>query len=85
VTAIRRETDPVSQLLIERWRFAECALDGRVLREEFEELRLRWTYRQEFRNLLELSGFEPVAEYSDYAKSAPAYGREQIWVARRAR
>jgi hypothetical protein len=28
------------------------------------------------------AGFDPVAEYSDYARSAPAYGKEQIWVAR---
>ena len=36
------------------------------------------------RHLLVRAGFEPVAEYSDYAGSPPAYAREQIWVARRA-
>jgi hypothetical protein len=39
--------------------------------------------RQETAYLLELSGFEIVAEYSDYNRSPPAYGKEQIWIARR--
>jgi hypothetical protein len=34
------------------------------------------------RYLLELCGFEVEAEYSDYAGSPPAYGREQVYVAR---
>ena len=83
VTAVERHTDPVAQRLRERWRFSELDPKGRVVREEFEELKLRWTYRHEMRHLLELGGFEPIAEYSDYAGSPPAYGREQIWVARR--
>lgn len=83
VTVAERHTDPVAQRLRERWRFAEVDVDGRIVREEFEELTLRWTYRHEMRHLLELGGFEPIAEYSDYAGSPPAYGREQIWVARR--
>ena len=41
------------------------------------------TYRHELRHLLELSGFEPIAEYSDYAESPPAYGGEIVVVARR--
>ncbi len=36
------------------------------------------------RYLLELCGFEILAEYSDFSMSPPAYGREQVWVARRA-
>jgi SAM-dependent methyltransferase len=83
VTAAERHTDPVAQRLRERWRFSELDPQGRVVREEFEELKLRWTYRHEMRHLLELAGFEPIAEYGDYAGSPPAYGREQIWVARR--
>jgi len=83
VTVIERRTDPISQRLEERWRFAELDATGMVAREEDEDLTLRWTYRHEMRHLLERSGFDPLAEYSDYAKSPPAYGREQIWVARR--
>ena len=54
------------------------------MRDEEEDLTLHWTYRYELRHLLELEGFEPLSEASDYAGSPPAYGREQIWVARKA-
>jgi hypothetical protein len=79
-----RVNDPVRQVFRQRWRFKELGEDGTVVREEQEELSLRWTYRWEMRHLLELSGFEPVAEYGDYAASPPAYGGEQIWLARKA-
>jgi len=35
-------------------------------------------------HLLELSGFAVEAEFSDFLGGAPAYGKEQLWVARRA-
>ncbi len=66
-----------------RFRFTETDADDRVIQEEDEELMLRWTYRYELWHLLELAGFEPVAEYSDYAGAAPTYGNEIIAVARR--
>ncbi len=44
---------------------------------------MSWIYRREMRYLFELTGFEVLAEYSDFAKSPPAYGKEQIWVARK--
>ena len=66
VTAVERHTDPIAQILTEQWRFAELDHDGQVLREELENLALRWTYRYEMAHLLELCGFEPLAEYSDY-------------------
>lgn len=77
-----RSNDPLSQVFEETWRFTELGPDGPVRVEE-EVLRMRWTYRYEMRYLLELSGFEVVSEYSDYKKSPPAYGKEQIWVARK--
>jgi SAM-dependent methyltransferase len=78
-----RHNDPLRQVLVERWRFTETGRDGTIVREEDEELSLRWTYRAEMGHLLELEGFEVVAEYSDYSGAGPAYGGEQIWVARR--
>jgi len=78
-----RTADAVAQVFEEFWRFAECAPDGTVLREEEEVLRMRWTYRHELRHLLELAGFEFVAEYSDYLKSPPEYGKEIIVLARK--
>ncbi|HEU4630625.1 MAG TPA: class I SAM-dependent methyltransferase [Gemmatimonadaceae bacterium] len=78
-----RVNDPVHQLLRERWHFTETGPAGEVLPEEMEELVLRWSYRYEMRHLLELCGFALEAEYSDFTGAPPAYGREQIWVARR--
>lgn len=83
VEVIDRTNDPVNQVFEEHWRFTEGSRDGNILRREVESLRMRWTYRNEMRYLLELAGFEVLAEYSDYFKSPPAYGKEQIWVARK--
>jgi hypothetical protein len=77
-----RKNDPLRQVFEETWRFTERG-PKKVLRREKEVLRMRWTYRHELRHLLELSGLEVVAEYSDYSKSPPAYGKEQVWVARK--
>jgi SAM-dependent methyltransferase len=82
-SVLSRSNDPVAQRFTQQWRFAEESPDGTLVREELEELTLRWTYRYEMRHLLELSGFEPIAEYSDYGGTPPAYGAEQIWLARR--
>jgi hypothetical protein len=78
--ATNRVNDPIRQQLSEDWVFTELAPDGAVLREETERLRMRWTHRQEARYLWKLTGYEIVAEYSDFQRSTPAYGREQIWV-----
>jgi SAM-dependent methyltransferase len=83
VDVLDRTNDPLRQVLRETWRFAELDRDGRVIREETEALVLRWTYRYEMRYLLELVGFEAIEEWSDFHRSPPAYGREQVWVARR--
>ncbi|MGI8703044.1 MAG: class I SAM-dependent methyltransferase [Candidatus Limnocylindrales bacterium] len=83
VHVIRRRNDPLRQVFEEEWEFTERGPDGAVLRRENETLAMRWTYRYEMRYLLELSGFEVVGEYSDFQGARPAYGREQVWVARR--
>ena len=82
VEALERKNDPLTQTFIERHRFRELAPNGRIVREEFETLSMRWIYRYEMRYLLELSGFDVEAEYSDFNGALPAYGREQIWLAR---
>jgi hypothetical protein len=81
IEAMDRTNDVVAQVFEETWRFTEQASDGTVLRQEEEVLRMRWTYRYEMRYLLEMAGFDVVAEYSDYHKSPPDYGKEQIWLA----
>jgi SAM-dependent methyltransferase len=82
VNVLSRHNDHVNQRLSERWRFTEVDSDGKTLREEEEIIELRWIYRYEMRYLLELCGYEVEEELSDYRGSGPAYGREQIWVAR---
>lgn len=78
-----RQIDPVRQVFAETWQFTETDTDGGVLRTEAERITLRWIYRYEAMHLLHLAGFDIVAEYSDFDRSPPAYGHEQIWVARR--
>ncbi len=82
IETTNRQLDPVAQIFTEIWRFSEIDADGRVVREESEKLSLRWLYRYETMHLLEACGFEVVAEYSDFDRSPPAYGNEQLWVAR---
>jgi SAM-dependent methyltransferase len=75
--------DPLRQVLTERWRLREIDASGTVRREEEEVLQMRWLYRWEVHYLLECCGFRVEAEYADFEKSPPAYGGDQIWVARR--
>jgi len=84
VTVLDRVNDQVRQRFTEHWEFAELDELGHAIRTDVEALTLRWTFRHEMLHLLVRAGFEPAAEYSDYAGSPPAYGKEQIWVARRA-
>ena len=78
-----RVNDPLRQVFHETWRHTELDADGLPIRSEEEALTLRWTYRWEMRHLLELCGYEVVAEYWDFRGSPPAYAREQVWVVTR--
>lgn len=83
VDVLFRENDTLAQIGREVWRFSEIDSSGTVVNSEEEQLELRWTYRNEMRHLLKLSGFSDAVEYSDFARTSPAYGAEQVWVARR--
>jgi hypothetical protein len=83
VTMERQEFDPVRQVFRDRWTFRERDPSGGVIREEAEDLTLRWSFRWEMRHLFDLCGLEVEAEYSDFRDSPPEYGREQVWVLRR--
>jgi SAM-dependent methyltransferase len=83
LNVLDRVTDPVRQQFTEHWEFAELDELGHAIRTDIEALTLRWTFRHEMHHLLVRAGLEPVAEYSDYAGSPPAYAAEQVWVARR--
>ena len=56
--------------------------EGAVVATEETSWALRWTLRQEMAWLLELCDFEPVEQCSDFHGAAPAYGKEQLWIAR---
>jgi hypothetical protein len=84
IDQLERRNDHVQQRLVERWRFSETTDDGRIVRDEEETLELRWIYRYEMRYLFELAGFAVENEWSDFQCSPPAYGREQIWMVRKA-
>ncbi len=83
VEVVHRKNDPVNQVLTESHRFTEIGRWGKTVRQEERILQLRWTYRHEMRYLLELAGFDVLAEHSDFQGSPPAYGAEQVWIARR--
>jgi SAM-dependent methyltransferase len=83
VFSLGRTNDPVHQRLTDRTRYIEVDAADVALREEVLSLTLRWTYRFELRNLLELAGLTFLSEISDYAGAPPAYGKEIIITAER--
>lgn len=83
VTVPERTNDHVRQLITERWVFQETAGDGTVVRIDEELLQVRWVFRNEMRYLFELCNFLVEEELSDFFGAPPAYGKEQIWTARR--
>lgn len=80
---LARETDPPRQLFTETIRIDALDSDNRVIESEETAWSLRWSYQQEMHYLLELVGFTVEALYSDFIGSPPAYGLEQVWIARR--
>ncbi len=80
----RMSTNPLRQVIEERFIFIERDADGTEIRRETDRLALRWTYRQEMRHLVELCGLVVEAEYGDFKGAPPTYGREQVWVLRAA-
>jgi SAM-dependent methyltransferase len=83
-TIVARANDPLRQLINERVRLEVIDGDGRIVVTEETSWSLRWTLRQEMAYLLELCALAPVEQLSGFDGAAPAYGREQIWVARAA-
>lgn len=82
-TCLSRMADPFRQVTGEQIRIEELDANGGVLAAQETSWMLRWSTRQEMAYLLELCGFEVVAQYADFAKTPPAYAGEQVWVARR--
>lgn len=85
VEILKRFSDPITQTFRERWRFTETDSNGAQIRQEENELQMRWTFRYEMRHLAESCGFIVEAEYSDFQRSPPQYAKEQVWVLRQTR
>ena len=79
---LRAQFDHLSQVRRDLWQYMEFSPTGVMVEQAAREMALRWTYRWELHHLLTLSGFVLEAEYSDFAGSPPAYGKELIVVAR---
>ncbi|MBC6445143.1 MAG: class I SAM-dependent methyltransferase [Alphaproteobacteria bacterium GM202ARS2] len=76
------DVDPQRQTVRETLLFEAIDERDKVVAKEEASWTLRWSSRQEIAYLLELTGFEVVDEFSDFSCSAPAYAREQLWIAR---
>jgi SAM-dependent methyltransferase len=81
-TIVARDNDPMRQRINERLRLEVLDEAGSAVATEETSWALRWTLRQEMTWLLELCGFQPVEQWSDFHGTPPAYGKEQVWVAR---
>lgn len=79
---LRTDFDHVAQIRRDLWRYTEIDANGTILREATREMALRWTYRWELYHLLTLCSFAVDEEYSDFHRSAPAYGNELIVICR---
>jgi len=81
-TVAARHNDPYRQVVRETLRLEELDASGQVVASEETSWALRWSLRQEMTYLFELCAFEVVEQFSDFNRSPPAYGREQVWVVR---
>jgi len=79
-SVVRTHYDRMAQIRRDLWRYSEIDESGKILCEDTCEMALRWTYRWELYHLLALTGFSVEAEYSDFQRSPPAYGKELIVV-----
>jgi SAM-dependent methyltransferase len=75
-----RQVDAAAQRLRQVISYRIERADGELVRETREAIEQRWSFQQELRYLFELTGFRIEALYSDFAKSPPASGKEQVWV-----
>jgi SAM-dependent methyltransferase len=84
-TVAARSNDFAAQTTTETLLFQRLNREGAEIEREETSWTLRWSTRQETAYLLELCGFQPVEQYSDFLGSPPQYGREQLWVAQAVR
>lgn len=78
--SIARINNPLDQTFIETFRLERFDKSGDLLASDDAIHHLRWATRQEMAYLFELCRFEIEAEFSDFERRAPAYGKRQIWI-----
>lgn len=77
---IDRSADRYDQVIEDVWRYSEVDKNGRIIRRHDVVMRLRWAFRDQMEKMFKENGFRVVDLFSDFYKSAPAYGKEQVWV-----
>ena len=77
-----RQVDHASQRLTQIVTYRIERPDGTRGRESREVIEQRWSFPDELRQQFDAAGFAVEALYSDFAKSPPEAGKEQIWVLR---
>ena len=76
--------DPHTQVMSGNWKFETLDENGAVIEERIRPLKMRQTYRQEMKYLLELTGYEIVNVYGGYYKeSGDASAKNVIWCVRK--
>lgn len=77
--------DPYTQIMSGNWKFVTLDDGGEVVEERIRPLKMRQTYRQELKYLLELTGYEIVNIYGGYHREpADAAAENVIWCVRKA-
>jgi SAM-dependent methyltransferase len=79
---VSRQNHPLSQSFEETFRLERYDRSGKLLLRAEATHHLRWATRQEMAYLFELTGFEIEAQFADFGRSPPAYGKRQIWIVR---
>lgn len=76
--------DPYTQIMSGNWKFETLDDSGNVVDERIRPLKMRQTYRQEMKYLLELTGYEIVNVYGGYHKeSCAGPANNVIWCVRK--
>jgi SAM-dependent methyltransferase len=75
-----RHVDAAAQRVTQIISYRIERADGSLARESREAIEQRWSFQHEMRALFAAAGFQVDALYSDFAKSPPTQGKEQIWV-----
>lgn len=77
--------DPFTQIMRGNWKFETLDENGNVTEERVRPLKMRQTYRQEMKYLLELTGFEIVNVYGGYDREAADHASGNvIWCVKKA-